>query len=105
MTRGEVFRIRSPRGARGRDQRGSCYGVVIQADELFGLSTVLLVPTSTTATATTFRPAIEIDGTRTRLLPEQAYTVDLNRLGSSAGRLDAQELSALDEALTLVLGL
>jgi len=31
--------------------------------------------------------------------------VGQDRLGRSAGRLDAQELSAVDEALSLVLGL
>jgi mRNA-degrading endonuclease toxin of MazEF toxin-antitoxin module len=39
------------------------------------------------------------------VLAEQIRTVDLQRLEGSAGRLDAAELQAVDQALSLVLGL
>jgi mRNA interferase MazF len=39
------------------------------------------------------------------VLVEQTTVVDPQRLGASAGRLDATELRAIDEALILVLGL
>ena len=77
----------------------------MQADELLGLSTVLISPTSTSALPTTFRPTITLEGTDTRVLVEQTTVVDPQRLGASAGRLDATELRAIDEALILVLGL
>jgi mRNA interferase MazF len=105
MVRGEVFRLPAPKGARGHEQRGARYAVVVQADELMALSTTLVAPTSTGARAATFRPTIEIDGTETRVLVEQTTVVDPQRLGRSAGRLDADELRAIDEALTLVLAL
>jgi hypothetical protein len=38
------------------------------------------------------------------LLAVQTTVVDPQRLGRSAGRLDAHELRAVDEALMLVLG-
>ena len=79
--------------------------MVVQADELIGLSTVLVAPTSTSARQATFRPTIEIDGDETRVLVEQTSVVDPIRLGRSAGRLEAGELRAVDEALLLVLGL
>lgn len=66
---------------------------------------MVIAPTSTSAPAATFRPAIDLSGTSTRVLVDQIQAVDLNRLGRSAGRLDAMELAALDEALSLVLGL
>jgi mRNA interferase MazF len=69
------------------------------------LSTTLVSPTSTSALPATFRPTIEFDGKATRVLAEQATVVDPQRLGRSAGRLDAEELRAVDEALALVLGL
>jgi mRNA interferase MazF len=78
---------------------------VVQADEFMGLSTTLVSPTSTSARPATFRPTIELDGTETRILVEQTTVVDPQRLGSSAGRLDTDELRALDDALALVLGL
>lgn len=105
MVRGELFRLPAPRAARGREQQGTRYGVVVQADELLGLSTVLVAPTSTRARAATFRPPIEIDGSRTRILVEQTAAVDPERLGEPAGRLAAEELVAVDEALRLVLAL
>ncbi len=39
------------------------------------------------------------------MLVEQASVMDPERLGTAAGRLDAQEMRALDDALRLVLGL
>jgi mRNA interferase MazF len=70
-----------------------------------GLSTVLVAPTSTRARPASFRPTIELDGTSTRVLVEQTTVIDPERLGRSAGRLEAMELEAIDEALVLVLGL
>ena len=105
MVRGEVFRLPAPRRARGHEQRGARYAVVVQADELLGLSTLLVTPTSQSALAATFRPVITIAGAETRALVEQTTVVDPERLGDSAGRLSASEINALDEALALVLGL
>jgi mRNA interferase MazF len=79
--------------------------VVVQADEFMGLSTTLVAPTSTSALPATFRPAIALDKTETRVLVEQTTVVDPQRLGRSAGRLEADELRAVDEALTSVFGL
>lgn len=105
MVRGEVFRVPAPRGARGHEQRGARYAVIVQADEFLGLSTTLVAPTSTGARPASFRPTIALDGHETRVLLEQTTVVDPQRLGRSAGRLEASELRALDEALTLILGL
>jgi mRNA interferase MazF len=105
VVRGEVFRLPSPKGARGRAQRGVGYAVIVQADELLGLSTTLVSPTSTSALPASFRPPIVVGGRATRVLVEQTTVVDPQRLGRSAGRLDAHELRAVDEALSLVLGL
>jgi mRNA interferase MazF len=105
VVRGEIFRLPAPRTARGHEQRGARYAVVIQADEFLDLSTVLVSPTSTSARAASFRPTITLGGQETRVLVEQTTVVDPGRLGRSAGRLDAGELRAVDEALMLVLGL
>jgi mRNA interferase MazF len=103
VTRGDVFRVRF--SGRGREQRGPRYGVVVQADEFLGLSTVLLAPTSRSAAAATFRPEVDVVGERTRILVEQLRAVDLQRLGERAGRLTAGELRAVDDALELILAL
>jgi mRNA interferase MazF len=105
MVRGEIFRLPPPRKARGHEQRGARYAVVVQADEFLDLSTVLVAPTSTGARPTSFRPGITLKDGETRVLVEQTTVVDPQRLGRSAGRLDASELRAVDDALMLVLGL
>ena len=89
----------------GHEQRGARFAVVVQSDEFLGLSTTLVSPTSASARAASFRPTITVDGEETRVLVEQTTVVDPQRLGRSAGRLDAHELRAVDEALMLVLGL
>jgi mRNA interferase MazF len=39
VVRGKVFRLPAPRGARGHEQRGARYAVIVQADEFLDLST------------------------------------------------------------------
>lgn len=105
MVRGEVFRLRVPRGTRDSEQRGARYAVVVQADELLALSIVLVSPTSTAAPPRSFRPTIKVEGSATRVLVEQTTAVSPERLGDSIGRLGASELRDLDAALALVFGL
>jgi mRNA interferase MazF len=66
---------------------------------------VLVSPTSARAQPASFRPTITLGGQETRILVEQTTIVDPHRLGDPAGRLEANELRALDDALALVLGL
>ncbi|PZS31656.1 MAG: growth inhibitor PemK [Pseudonocardiales bacterium] len=103
MVRGEVFRLPAHSGARGHEQCGARYAVIVQADEFLDLSTTLVAPTSTSAQAASFRPTITLDGRETRILVEHTAVVDPHRLGRSAGRLEASEVRA-DEALALVFG-
>lgn len=105
MVRGEVVRLTAPRRVRGHEQQGARPGVVVQADELLDLSTVLIAPTSRSATAATFRPTIELAGTPTRVLTDQLRVVDARAVKSSIGRLSHGEMAAVDDALAIVLGL
>jgi len=105
MVRGEIFRLPPRRGTRGHEQRGARFAVIVQAEEFLDLSTMLVAPTSTSARPASFRPSIIVDRRETRVLVEQTTVVDPQRLGLSAGRLDAHELRAVDDALSLILGL
>ena len=105
MVRGEIFRLPPRRGARGHEQRGARFAVIVQADEFLDLSTTLVAPTSTSARPASFRPTIVVESRQIRLLVEQTTVVDPQRLGRSAGRLEASELRAVDDALSLILGL
>ncbi|HEY0639533.1 MAG TPA: type II toxin-antitoxin system PemK/MazF family toxin [Pseudonocardiaceae bacterium] len=102
--RGDVYRLRAPRGTKGHEQAGPRYAVVVQSDAL-PLSTWLIAPTSTSARPASFRPEIEIDGSATRLLVEQTTAVDPRRLGDRVGRLALHELTEVDRALRIVLDL
>jgi mRNA interferase MazF len=90
---------------RGREQAGPRYGVIVEADQLLGLSTAIIAPTSRGAAPATFRPEIQVGGQPTRVLVEQLRAVDIERLGELAGRLSAQEQRGVDDALALVLDL
>jgi mRNA interferase MazF len=103
--RGDVYRLRAPRGARGHEQQGARYAVIVQSDDLEALSTWLVAPTSTSARPATFRPAVEVGGRSTLVLVEQASAVDPSRLGERVGHLGFAELRAVDAALRLVLAL
>jgi mRNA interferase MazF len=103
--RGEVYRLKAPRDARGHEQRGKRFAVVVQSDDL-PLSTWLVAPTSTGRRPASFRPEIEIAGEKTRVMLEQLSVVDPEvRLGESVGRLSVAEQREVDAALLAVLAL
>lgn len=103
--RGDVYRLRAPKDARGLEQSGARFAVVVQSDDL-PLSTWLVAPTSTGRREASFRPEIVIDGATTRVMVEQLTVIDPEvRLGEFAGRLNSAELHAVDTALLAVLGL
>lgn len=103
MRRGEVYRFRTPKGV-GHEQQGVRYGIVVQADELLPRSVVIVAPTSRRARAASFRPEIVVAGETTRVLVEQIGAVDAQRLGDQTGSLSVEEMWAVDDALTTVLG-
>jgi len=104
VVRGELVKLTAPR-ARGHEQRGARPGVVLQADELLDLSTIVVAPTSRSAAAATFRPTIELEGAETRVLLDQLRAVDVQAVKPTIGRLSGAEMAAVDDALALVLGL
>jgi len=104
VRRGDIFGLRLPKGV-GHEQQGKRYGVVVQSDAFLPRSVVLIAPTSTAARRASFRPEIEIEGTRTKVLVEQVGAVDARRLGDLAGRLTAEEQWGVDATLLAVLGL
>ena len=105
LMRGDIYRLKASRNARGREQAGARYAVVVQSDDL-PLSTWLIAPTSTGRRSATFRPEIELAGQSTRVLVEQLTVVDPQvRLGEFIGRLTAAEAEAVDRALLAVLAL
>lgn len=102
--RGAIYQIKALPGARGNEQHGDRYAVIIQSDR-FASSTVTVALTSTRAGPAIYRPEIELNGTKTRVLTDQIHSVSPDRLGEFAGTPDGTELAELDRAVLLKLGL
>lgn len=105
MIRGDIHVLKPPRRARGHEQRGPRLAVVLQATQLAALSTVIVAPTSQSATASPMRPTIEAGGERTQVMIDQLKAVDRGRLGRAIGHLTPDELTEVDTALRDVLAL
>ena len=104
MIRGDVHAINLPRG-RGDAQHGPRFAVVVQANDLSLLSTVVVCPTSTSTRATSFHPEVAITGKPSRVMCEMVGVVDARALGAWVGHLTLDELKRVDDGLTLVLDL
>ncbi len=104
MVRGDVHAIDLPR-RRGHAQHGRRYAVVVQADDLLALSTVVICPTSRTTPSASFHPEVEIGDEETRVMCEMVGVVDERRLGRQVAHLSVDEMRRIDDALVLVLGL
>ncbi len=104
VVRGDVHRIKLP-SKRGHVQEGRRYAVIVQADDLLTLSTVVVCPTSRSAFAASFHPEVTVDDQPTQVLCEMVGAVDARALGELAGRLTREELRAVEDALLLVLEL
>lgn len=104
MVRGDVHAIKLPR-RRGRVQYGPRYAVIVQADDLLALSTVVVCPTSGSAPPASFHPQVAVDDRPTSVLCEMVGAVDARALGQQVGHLTFDEIRSVDEALLLVLSL
>ena len=104
MVRGDVYSV-SLRGRRGHVQHGQRYAVVVQADELLGLSSVVICPTSRSVATASFHPEVAIGNEPTRVMCEMVGAIDARGLGEQVGHLSLDELRAVEDGLLLVLGL
>jgi mRNA interferase MazF len=102
VIRGDVHRIKLP-GKRGHVQQGRRYAVIVQADDLLTLSTVVVCPTSRSAFPASFHPEVTIVEHSTQVLCEMVGAVDARTLGERVGHLSREELRAVEDALLLVL--
>lgn len=104
MIRGDVHLVNLP-AKRGREQRGRRYAVIVQANDLMGLSTVAICPTSRSAPPASFHPVIQLGEETAQVLCEMVRALDARKLGEQVGHLSLDEMADVDEALELVLGL
>jgi len=104
VVRGDVHTITLPR-KRGHVQQGRRYAVIVQADDLLTLSTVVICPTSRSAFPASFHPEITLLDQPTQVLCEMVGAVDARALGERVGHINLEEQRALEDALQLVLEL
>jgi mRNA interferase MazF len=79
--------------------------VIVQADDLLSLSTIVICPTSRSVVPASFHPEISVGDQTTRVLCEMVGSVDSRALGEPSGHLTVDEMRAVDEALLLTLDL
>jgi mRNA interferase MazF len=79
--------------------------VIVQADDLLALSTIVICPTSQSAQAASFHPEVSIGEDSTRVMCEMVGAADARHLGQQVGHLTLEEIRAVDDALLLVLDL
>jgi mRNA interferase MazF len=104
VVRGDVHAIALPR-RRGHVQHGRRYAVVVQADDLLSLSTVVVCPTSNSAPAASFHPQVALNDERALVLCEMVGAVHARALGAQVGHLTFDEMRAVDDAMLMVLDL
>lgn len=103
--RGDIYAFRPARSAKGHEQQGTRFAVVLQTNEFRWLNTVVVAPTSTAAQPAVFRPELTVKGKRTRVLLDQVVTVDKTRVGAKIGHLAPHEMGEVDLSLGRFLGL
>jgi mRNA interferase MazF len=104
VVRGDIHAIKLP-SRRGRAQHGRRFAVIVQADDLFALSTIVICPTSTSTPPASFHPEVTIGDQPTHVMCEMVGAVDARVLGRQVGHLTLDEQRTVDDALELVLDL
>jgi mRNA interferase MazF len=104
VVRGDVHAITIPR-RRGRVQHGRRYAVIVQADDLLALSTIVVCPTSASTPPASFHPDVAIGDEPTRVMCEMVGAIDARALGEQVAHLALEDMRRVDDALQLVLDL
>lgn len=105
MIRGAVYPVDLGQAKRGHEQCGERLGVAISVQQ-DAWSTVTVIPTSTSAQPTVFRPEMEIAGRPTCLLIDQIRTIDtMYVVGEPIDCLNRADMAQVRHALMRYFGL
>jgi mRNA interferase MazF len=104
VVRGDVHALVLPR-RRGHVQHRRRLGVIVQADPLLALSTVVVCPTSSSTPPASFHPEVMLGDEPTRVMCELVGAVDSRALGDHVAHLTRGDMRRVDAALELVLDL
>ena len=105
VRRGDVFRVAFGQ-TKGHELKEPHYAVVVQSDA-YPLSTVLVVPLSSSVQPTPWRVPVKVAGKRTCALVEQTRAVDAEtRLREWVCSIaDTDAMAQIDEELAMILGI
>ncbi|QFQ97333.1 type II toxin-antitoxin system PemK/MazF family toxin [Streptomyces phaeolivaceus] len=105
MIRGSVYPVDLGDAKRGHEQRGKRFGIVL-SDTPDTWSTVVIVPTSTSAQQAIFRPRLVIAGRETAALADQVRTIDTQFVcGDPVDHLTGTDMAQVEFALGRLLRL
>jgi mRNA interferase MazF len=105
MILGAVYPIDLGDARRGHQQRGRRLGLVISIEQ-DAWSTVTVLPTSTSARASVFRPEVVIAGRDTRILIDQVRTIDVSHVaGDLIDYLSRDGMAQVEHSLSRYFGL
>lgn len=104
MIRGAIYRIDLGR-PRSHEQGSKRLGLVVSPSDS-PLSVVAVIPTSTSAGSSIYRPEVEIAGKQTRLLVDQVRSIDVDYVvGDPVDYLSREALAEVELALAHYLGI
>jgi mRNA interferase MazF len=105
VIRGGVYPVDLRDAKRGHEQRGRRLGLVVSIEQN-AWSTVTIVPTSTSARPSVFRPEAVIAGRPTRMLVDQIRTIDTTYvLGELVDYLPRDDMAQVEHTLSRYFGL
>lgn len=105
MIRGAVYPIDLGDAKRGHEQRGRRLGLVVSIEQ-DAWSTVTVLPTSTIAQASVFRPEVVIAGRETKILIDQVRTIDVSYVaGDIVDYLSQDDMAQVEYSLSRYFGL
>lgn len=105
MIRGAVYPIDLSDAKRGHEQRGRRLGLVISVEQ-DAWCTVTVLPTSTSAQASVFRPEVVIAGRETKILIDQVRTIDVSYVaGDLVDCLSRDDMAQVQHGISRYFGL
>ncbi|MEV0195502.1 type II toxin-antitoxin system PemK/MazF family toxin [Nonomuraea sp. NPDC050691] len=105
MIRGAIYRVDLGEAKRAHEQRGKRFGLVLSPSDM-SWTVATIIPASSSAQPTVFRPEIEFGGRRTQLLVDQIRTIDTSFVhGEPVHYLARDEMAEVEHAVLLYLGL
>ena len=105
MIRGAVYPVDLSDAKRGHEQRGRCLGLVISIEQN-AWSVVTIIPTSTSAQASVFRPEVAVAGRETKILIDQVRTIDVSYVaGELIDYLSPDDMAQVEHSLSRYFGL